>query len=58
MKALIELWQEFLAWHDEMQWQHSRERRELASERISKLRAFMSQPPDGDLRNPYEHLYE
>jgi len=54
IQKVKDLWTEFSTWHDEMQWQNSRERRELAVERISQLRAFMAGESDF---NPYEHLY-
>lgn len=54
MRKLIELWQELIMWHDEMQWKHSKERRELARERLEQLRAFTSGESD---INPYADLY-
>lgn len=54
IQTVRDLWQEFTMWHDEMQWQNSVERREMAVERIGQLRAFMAGESDV---NPYAHLY-
>ena len=53
MGKLTSLWWEFKAWHDNMQWQNSPERRELAVVRLARYRAFLHQPHGGTLTNPY-----
>ena len=50
------LWQDFLIRGEELQWQASEARRELAIERLNKLRAYMNQPYGGPLTNPYKDL--
>ena len=55
IEKLKDLWWELSAWHDEMQWQNSKERQELAVTRISQLRAFTSGESDF---NPYQELME
>lgn len=54
IQKVKDLWQEFVMWHDEMQWQNSTERRELAVKRLAIYRKFM----DGDpscVHSPYTH---
>ena len=51
-----QLWQDFLIRGEELQWQASEARRELAIERLNKLRAYMNQPYGGPLTNPYKDL--
>ena len=54
--TIKELWQDFLIRGEELEWQVSDARRELAIERLSKLRAYMNQPYGGTLTNPYKDL--
>ena len=49
------LWEEFLIRGEELHWQASPDRRELAVERLSKLKAYMNQPYGGPLVNPYTY---
>lgn len=53
IEKLKEIWWELRAWHDEMQWQNSKERQELAVTRISQLRDFTS---GKSTFNPYAEL--
>jgi hypothetical protein len=56
ISTIKELWQDFLIRGEELEWQASEARRELAIERLSKLRAYMNQPYGGTLTNPYKDL--
>lgn len=56
ISTIKELWQDFLIRGEELQWQASEARRELAVERLSRLRAYMNQPYGGTLTNPYKDL--
>ena len=56
ISTIKELWQDFLIRGEELGWQVSDARRELAIERLSKLRAYMNQPYGGTLTNPYKDL--
>ena len=56
ISTIKELWQDFLIRGEELEWQASDARRELAIERLSKLRAYMNQPYGGPLTNPYKDL--
>ena len=56
ISTIKELWQDFLIRGEELGWQVSDARRELAIERLSKLRAYMNQPYGGTLTNPYKNL--
>jgi hypothetical protein len=56
ISTIKELWQDFLIRGEELEWQASDARRELAIERLSKLRAYMNQPYGGTLTNPYKDL--
>ena len=56
IQAIKDAWQDFLIRGEELQWQASEARRELAVERLTKLRAYMSQPYGGTLTNPYKDL--
>jgi hypothetical protein len=55
ISTIKENWEDFLIWHDTMQYQNSPERQELAVTRIHQLRAFTSGESDF---NPYAELYE
>ena len=52
-EKVIELWEEFMIFHEQVVYQNSQERRELAVERITQLRAFTSGESD---TNPYDDL--
>ena len=54
IRAIKDAWQDFLIRGEELSWQSSEERRELAIERLTKLRAYTSQPYGGTLPNPYK----
>jgi len=54
IKKLKNFWQEFTIWHDEMQWQNSAERRELATKRLAIYRKFMNGDPSY-VHSPYTH---
>lgn len=56
IQAIKDAWQDFLIRGEELQWQASEARRELATERLTKLRAYMNQPYGGTLTNPYKDL--
>ena len=56
IQKIKDAWQDFLIRGEELQWQASEARRELAVERLSKLRAYMNQPYNGPLTNPYKDL--
>lgn len=56
ISTIKELWQDFLIRGEELEWQASDARRELAIERLSRLRAYMNQPYGGTLTNPYKDL--
>jgi hypothetical protein len=56
ISTIKELWQDFLIRGEELEWQASNARRELAIERLTKLRAYMNQPYGGTLTNPYKDL--
>ena len=56
IQAIKDAWQDFLIRGEELQWQASEARKELAIERLSKLRAYMNQPYGGTLTNPYKDL--
>ena len=53
-----EFWEELKIWHEEMQWNNSPERRELAVKRLEALRVYTHQAPGGKLKNPYIHPEE
>ena len=48
-----EAWENFIIRGEELQWQASEARKELAIERLKKLRAYTNQPFGGTLTNPY-----
>ena len=55
INKLKEFWEELMIINEQVIWQNSDERRELAVTRISQLRAFTS----GESNiNPYDELYE
>ena len=54
LQKIKDAWQDFLIRGEELQWQASEERREIAIERLRKFRAYMSQPYGGTLTNPYK----
>lgn len=56
IRRIKDAWQDFLIRGEELQWQASEARRELATERLNRLRAYMSQPYGGTLTNPYKDL--
>ena len=56
LQKIKELWEELVIRGEELQWQASDARRELAIERLRKLRAYMNQPYGGPLTNPYKDL--
>ena len=58
IETIKEIWEYFLTRGEELSWQHSPARMELAVTRIHKLRAYTSQPYGGTLQNPYADLYE
>ena len=53
MVKIEELWEELRIWYDEMMWQSSDDRKQLATARLTALKRYTHQPPDGKLRNPY-----
>ena len=56
LQKIKETWQDLIIRGEELQWQASEARRELAIERLNKLRAYMNQPYGGPLTNPYKDL--
>ena len=58
IETIKEIWEFILIRGEELSWQHSPARMELAVTRIHKLRAFTSQPFGGTLKNPYADIYE
>ena len=55
INKLKEFWEELMIINEQVIWQNSAERRELAVTRISQLRSFTS----GESNiNPYDDLYE
>jgi len=52
---LKNLWEELMIFHEQVVWQNSQERRELAVTRIHQLKAFTSGESD---TNPYQDLYD
>ena len=56
LQKIKDAWQDLLIRGEELQWQASDARRELAIERLRKLRAYMNQPYGGPLTNPYKYL--
>ena len=55
-KKIKQAWEDFLIRGEELSWQASEARRDLAVERLNKLRAYTSQPYGGPLKNPYTDL--
>ena len=53
LQKIKDAWQDLLIRGEELQWQASEERREIAIERLRKFRAYTSQPYGGPLKNPY-----
>ena len=53
IQTFRDAWQDFIIRGEELQWQASEARRELAIERLKKLRAYTNQPYGGQLTNPY-----
>ena len=58
IETIREIWEFILIRGEELSWQHSPARQELAVARIHKLKAYMAQPYGGTLQNPYSDLYE
>ena len=56
MNKIKEMWEDILIRGEELSWQASDARLELAVTRIHKLRAYMNQPYGGPLKNPYADL--
>ena len=56
VEKIKEMWEWFLVRGEELSWQASPERKELATQRLAQLRAYMNQPYGGTLTNPYEDL--
>ena len=53
IQTIKDAWQDFIIRGEELQWQASEARKEIAIERLRKLRAYTSQPYGGTLTNPY-----
>ena len=58
IETIKEIWEYVMIRGEELSWQHSPARMELAVTRISRLKAYTSQPYGGTLENPYADLYE
>ena len=56
IQTIKDAWQAFIIRGEELEWQASEARRELAVERLTRLRAYMNQPYGGTLTNPYKDL--
>lgn len=52
---LKDLWEQFQAYNEKIVWKNSPERKELAIDRLTALRAFTS--GENDI-NPYADLYD
>ena len=56
IETIQEFWDYVLTRGEELSWQHSPARAELAVTRIHQLKAYMNQPYGGTLKNPYADL--
>ena len=56
VEKIKEMWEWFLVRGEELSYQASPERKELATQRLAQLRAYMNQPYGGTITNPYEEL--
>ena len=55
IQKLKDLWEQFQVYNEEIVWKNSPERKELAIDRLTALRAFTSGESDV---NPYADLYD